>query len=272
MKKTLAIILAVISIPWYSAFAAGNTEVETQLREKPLRVLGEKRLFLSSYYEYSRIHQGTKKGLWRLSTTTAGYSFDNGLIPYLEVDAWDRFHNKDQMINLGAYLKFPDSSYLHSEIGFGNDITYLPRFRFVQEYEHRLAKDLFWQFGYKYLDYYNNDVHIIYPGLVYYFGDNYLSMSFNNSFTQNRGPAYWGTLKGNFVVNDRTTLWLGTAIGERLYDITPLRASKEYGYILFSGIDFKVYKDIAVRFGYSYSRERPDFTKRSIDCGLSIKF
>lgn len=272
MKKRVTIILALILIHCAWASAAEKAEVERGLKEKPLSILAKKELFLSSYYEYGWVKLKPRKGQWRLFTNTIGYSFENGLVPYLEVDSWDRFHDKDQMISLGAYLKFEDSSYLRSEIGFGDDITYLPTFRTVQEYEHRMAKNLFWQFGYKHLNYSDNDVDIVYPGLIYYFDDHYLSAFYNASFTQSRGTAHWGTVKGNFTLSERVSLWLGTAVGERLYDIELLKASKEYGYIIFSGADFKIYKGLAFRLGFSYSREKPSFIKRSIDYGMSLKF
>jgi YaiO family outer membrane protein len=249
-----------------------RAEAELQLKDKPLQYLKDGQLFLSSYYEYSWIKQGARKGQWRLFTNTVGYSFDNGITPYLEVNSWDRFHDKDQLINFGGYFKFPDSSYIHSEFGFGNDISYLPVFRALQEYERRLVKNISWQAGHIYLNYPVNDVNIVYPGLVYYFGNNYVSAFYNASFIQTRGTAHWASFKGNFSLSERLNLWLGTAVGERLYDIDLLKASEQYGYIFFSGVDLKVCHDLRLRLGFSYSKERPDFIKRSIDYGFSVKF
>jgi opacity protein-like surface antigen len=107
--------------------------------------------------------------------------------------------------------------------------------------------------------------------LIYYFGNNYIAAYYNLSHTQNRGKAQWGTLKGNFAVNDRLSFWIGQAIGERLYDIWILPASKQYGYIYFCGVDLRVTKSLNLQLGYSYSRERPDFLKRSLEFGLSFK-
>ncbi len=272
MRKIIGLMLVTVIIFCSYALAAENTEAETQFRKKALPELETKGWLLSSYYEYSSIKLAGRKGQWRLLTDTLAYTFNNGLIPYLEIDSWDRFHNKDELINAGAYLKFKDNSYLHSEIGFGDDITYVPRFRSVQEYQRRLVKNLFWQFGYKYLNYSDNDVNIVYPGLYYYFKDHYLSMFYNVSFTESRGTAHWGVLKGNFALNKRLNAWIGTAVGERLYDIELLNASKQYGYIIFSGFDLTLYKELKLRLGFSYSKEKPDFIKRSVDYGLSIKF
>lgn len=270
MKKTMAATLVIALIFWCRVMAAERAE--TELKRKPLPGLEEKRLLIISYYDLGWVNLAGRKDYWRLLTDTVMYSFDNGLIPYVEIDSWDRFHDKDQVINAGAYLKFKNYSFLHSEISFGNDITYVPRFRALQEYEHRLIKNISWQFGYRYLNYLDDDVYIVYPGLIYYFNDHFLALAYNASLTESRGTAQWGTLRGNFALNNRLNLWLGTAIGERLYDIEPLAASKQYGYIIFSGIDFKIYKELKMRLGFSYSKENPHFIKRNLDCGLSLKF
>lgn len=272
MKKTCVLAAAFCLLFCYQAHALEGTEAESRLKGKPLTTLAEKQFLFSSYYEMSWIKLAGRKDYWRLFTNTLAYSFDNGLVPYLEIDAWDRLHDHDQLVSLGSYLKFKDSSFLHSEISFGNDITYVPRFRATQEYQRRFIQDIFWQFGYRYLNHPEDDVNIVYPGLVYYFKDHYLSLFYNASFTESRGTAQWGTIRGNFAVNDRLNLWLGTAAGERLYDIELLKASKQYGYILFLGTDFKLYKELKMRLGFSYSKENPDFIKRSLDYGLSFKF
>ena len=271
-KRLLALVAAIIVSIHTLALAQDRPEIAAKLREEPARYIEDNHLFFSSFYEYSAVKQGGRKGQWRLFTNTVGYSFANGFVPYLEVDSWDRFHNSDQLFNLGAYLKFKDFSYFHSEIGFGNDITYLPRFRFLQEYEHKLSGGLSWQAGFKYLHYPVNDVYLAYPGLIYYFGDSYLSAFYNAGFTESRGAASSALFKGNLALNKFIDFWFGGAVGERLYDIDLLKSSKQYGYIMFAGIDFKVYKDLRLRLGYSYGMEKPAFIARSIDYGLSIKF
>jgi len=273
INRLLALTLGTILSSYCLAFAAQErAEVQTKLREEPVRYIENNQLFFSSYYEYSAVKQDGRKGQWRLFTNTFGYSFANGFTPYFEADSWERFHNSGQLFNLGAYLKFKDFSYLHSEIGFGNDITYLPRFRFLQEYEHKLSGNLSWQAGFKYLHYPANDVYIGYPGLIYYFGDNYLSAFYNLSFTESRGAAQSALFKGNIALNKYIDVWFGAALGQRLYDIDLLKASQQYGYIIYSGVDFKVYKDLRLRLGFSYGREKPAFIVRSIDYGISVKF
>ncbi|HTY45769.1 MAG TPA: YaiO family outer membrane beta-barrel protein [Patescibacteria group bacterium] len=273
INRLLALILSALLSGHVMAFAGQEkAEVGAKLREEPVRYIENNRLFFSSYYEYSAVKQDGRKGQWRLFTNTAGYSFANGFTPYFEADSWERFHNSDQLFNTGAYLTFKDSSYLHSEIGFGNDITYLPKFRFLQEYEHRLAGSVSWQAGFKYLHYPSNDVYTGYPGLIYYFGDNYLGAFYDASFTESRGAAHAALFKGNIALNKYMNLWFGGAAGERLYDIDLLKASRQYGYIVYSGADFKVYKELRLRLGFSYGTERPAFVSRSIDYGLSVKF
>ncbi len=272
IKRLFALIPAAILSVHTLSFAQERPEIDAKLREEPVRYLENNQFFLSSYYEYSAVKQNGRKGQWRLFANTIGYAFANGFTPYLEVDSWDRFHNQDQLFNLGAYLKFKNFSYLHSEIGFGNDITYLPRFRFLQEYEHKLAGNLSWQAGYKYLNYSANDVHTAYPGLIYYFGDSYLGAFYNLSFTESRGAAQSALFKGNLALNRWVDLWFGAAVGQRLYDINVLKAADQNGYIIYTGFDFKINTSLRLRLGFTYGKEEPAFISRSIDYGLTLKF
>jgi len=272
INRLFALVPAVILSIYALALAQERPEVSAKLREEPVRYIENNQLFFSSYYEYSGVKQNTRKGQWRLFTNTVGYSFASGFTPYLEVDSWERFHDSDQLFNLGVYLKFKDFSYFHSEVGLGNDITYLPKFRFLQEYERKFTANLSWQAGFKYLHYSANDVYMAYPGLIYYFGDNYLSAFYNAAVTESRGAASSALFKGSIALNKFVDFWFGGALGQRLYDIDLLKSSKQYGYIIFSGIDFKVYKDIRLRLGYSYGMEKPAFISRSIDYGIAIKF
>lgn len=270
-KRLLALILFFVSVP-AAVLAQERPEVEAKLRQEPARYIQDGELFFSSFYEYSGVKQAGRKGQWRLFANTVGYAFANGFTPYLEVDSWDRFHNQDQLFNFGAYLKFRDFSSWHSEIGFGNDINYLPRFRLLEEYEHKLAGNLSWQAGFKYLHYPANHVYTVYPGLIYYFGDSYLSAFYNLSFTEGRGTAQSGLFKGSIALNKMLDFWFGGAVGQRLYDIDLLKASKQYGYFIFIGLDFKVTKNVKFRLGYSYGMEKPAFISRSVDYGVTIKF
>lgn len=274
MKKYLGIAIFVLLITNSCALAAEKAIVEERIKKQEVSFLEGKKgkIDFSSYYEYSWIKQGVRKGQWRLFTNRLNYSVNNQTMPYLEVNSHDRFHDKDYIINTGAYFKFNDKSYLHPEIGFGGDISYVYRFQTMLEYSRRLINNYFWQFGYRYLNYSDNDVFTIYPGLVYYFDNNYLTAFYNLSSTQSRGRAQSGMVKGNFSINKSLNFWLGVAAGERLYDVEVLDANEQNGYIAFAGLDFKIYKGLKARLGYSYSKERPSFIKRSLDYGLSIRF
>ena len=271
MKRYLSFFAALWFMVSY-AFASETTVAEEQAKRPRLIPQEAGKLSLSSYYDYGWVHLDSKTGKWGVSTTTLSYTMNDHLTPYLEISALDRFHQIDYTYNTGTYIKFKDLSSLRAEIGFGSDITYVYRFQTRLEYAHRLSGSLFWQTGYRYLNYADNDVFIGYPGLIYYFGDNYVTAFYNVSHTESRGNAQWGTVKGNFALNDRVSLWLGQAIGQRLYDIELLPASKQYGYIIFCGVDFKLTRALDLQLGYSYSMEKPDFIKRSLEFGLSSKF
>ena len=97
-----------------------------------------------------------------------------------------------------------------------------------------------------------------------------MSANFGMNFIENREEAYFGTVKGNFVITDRVQFWSGVAFGQRLYDIFGVKG--ENGYILFGGLTFNVYKDINVKVGGSYGQEDPKFIKRGLMFDASVKF
>jgi len=276
MKRYPILVALLCSAACSSVLAVENTIAEKQLREPIPRFVvkeGQKeKLFLSSYEEYSWIKQGLRRGKWKLFTGNFAYALNDTFLPYADVNAWERLGIYDQTIDGGAYIKFKDNSYLRTEVGFGTKLKYLYRYQTTFEYERRLVKGFFSNLGFRFLDYPDDNVYIFSPGLRYYFGDHYLSGFYNISSTEGRGIAQWGTLRGNFTVNNRLNLYCGTAIGQRLYDIFELDASKQYGYIIFSGFDFNVYKNLRIRLGYSYSMEKPSFIKRSLDFGGSVRF
>jgi hypothetical protein len=260
-----------------SAYAVEQAETERLLRRitPPLAIAEKKEKvkdewYVDGFYEPSDILQGSSTGHWNEITTLFGYIHKN-LRGYFSVSQLERFDNKDYTYNFGAYYSFKDC-YFHEEIGFGWDVNYIYKFQNIVEYGHRLVKDVFWQIGYNYRGYGAGDTHVVYPGLIYYFGDNYMSADYGISMIEGRGSGSFGTVKGSFAITNFLNLYGGAAFGQWLYDIYGLKASNEAGYILFTGINMKVYKGINARFGYSYGTENPKFIKRSLDFGLSVKF
>jgi YaiO family outer membrane protein len=278
MKKCISFIF--IAILWWPAliYAAGEAQTEQLLRapiprpevvpEEKAKEKGE--FFWDSYYEGSKVIQGSRPGRWREITNRIGYKYRN-IQAYGTISQWNRFSVNNYTANFGAYINFPNS-YAHIEGGWGWDITYMYKLQSIIEYGHRLHKNLFWQVGYNYRDYSENDTHMVYPGLIYYFGDNYISVDYGLSLTESRGTAQFGTVKGNFALTKRLALSLGAAVGERLYDIFELPSRDQPGYIVFGGLNFNVCPWAIVRVGYSYGTEKPDFIKRSINTSLSLKF
>lgn len=228
-------------------------------------------MLVDSFFEYSNISQGATKGHWWESTNRFGYTHKN-IQGYLSLSQFNRLGNNDYVVNAGSYLNF-DNAYAHIEAGFGGDVDFIYKFQSILEYGHRLYKDVYWQLGYSYRNYQNSgDTSLVYPGLIYYFGDNYLSANYGVSMIEGRGAGNFGTVRGNFTITKFLQFWSGAAFGQWLYDIYGFPASKENGYILFAGTTFNIYKDIDFRVGYSYGAEKPNFIKRSVDFDLTVKF
>jgi len=200
----------------------------------------------------------------------ARYCREIGQASYGYISQFSRLGVLDYTANFGSYINIDKNQYVHMEIGYGWDVDYIYKLQTIAEYAHRLYKDLFWQVGYNYRAYSEGDTHILYPGFIYYFGDNWMSATFGTDWIEGRDTAYFGTVKGNFIITDRLQLWSGVAFGQRLYDIFGVK--QEDGYILFGGVTVNVYKGINVRVGGSYSQEDPKFIKRSLIFDASVKF
>ncbi len=229
------------------------------------------KIYIENYYEPSQVLQGNQTGQWWENTTAFGYSHRN-ITGYGFISQLSRLGVLDNTANIGAYINIDKDQYAHMEAGFGwEDVNYIYKIQTITEYAHRLYKDLFWQAGFNYRGYHEEgDSYILYPGLVYYVGDSWMSATFGTNWIEKRQTAYFGTVKGNFVITDRLQLWLGTAFGQRLYDIFGING--ENGLILFGGITLNVYKGINVKVGGSYGQEEPKFIKRSLMFDASVKF
>jgi len=256
--------------------AAEQVDTEHLIRRMtpPLAIVKETpakdEMYFDAYYEPSDILQGSRTGHW--SEMTATYGYKHGKVQgYGSVSQYNRFDNKDYTANIGAYFNLPDS-YVHCEMGAGWYTDYMYNLLALGEYGHRLYKDVFWQIGYNFRSYESGNTHMAYPGLIYYFGDSYMSANYGATWIEGRGTGSFGNFRGDFAITDFLHLWTGVAIGQWLYDIYGLAPSKEFGYILSAGINLRVYKGINARVGYSYSTEEPKFIKRSLIFGLSAKF
>jgi len=228
-------------------------------------------MYFDAYYEPSDVLQGSRTGHWSELTGTYGYSHQN-IKGYTAISQYNRFDNKDYAAVAGAYFNMPDS-YVHGEFGAGWYTDYIYRWQVIAEYGHKLIKDVYAQIGFNYRAYgETGDTYIAYPGLIYYFGDSYISANYGAIWIESRGVGSFGSFKGDFAITDFLHLWSGASVGQWLYDIYGLAPSKEFGYILSVGLNLRVYKGINARAGYSYSTEDPKFIKRSLSFGLSAKF
>ena len=259
-----------------NVFADQQSNVETLVRtitppQVVLQPVIVDHAYIDSYYEPSTVIEGNRTGRWFELTNTYGYTHQN-ITGYYSVSEYGRLGVDDYTANFGSYLNFKDS-YVHIETGFGVDVHFVSNYQMTAEYGHLLFKSIYGQIGYNYKDYHTSgDVHNIYPGLIYYFGDHYISANWGISCIESRDTSYYGIVKGNFKITDLVRLYGGEAFGERLYDIYGLPSHSETGYIVFTGVGINVYKGLTATVGCSYGTEKPKFVKRSLNFGLTAKF
>ncbi|MBN2453800.1 MAG: YaiO family outer membrane beta-barrel protein [Candidatus Omnitrophica bacterium] len=276
----IALSISVVLIT-ANARAVDQADTESLLRRitPPVAVMEEAagkkeeprdQFYADCFYEPSNIMQGNRTGHWNEVDTTLAYIHRN-IRGYMMVNQYERFDNKDYTANIGSYINMKHS-YVHLEGGFGWDIDYMYKFQSIVEYGHKLYKTLFWQVGYTYRGYGTDDTHRVYPSLIYYFGDSYMSASYGAGFMEGHDTANFGIVNGDFTVTDFLRWNGGVAFGQRLYDIYAFDASAEMGFILFAGISWKLYKEIYLKAGYSYGEEAPKFMKRSLYFAVSVKY
>lgn len=227
--------------------------------------------YVTPSYEYSSVHLGQNQRDWHVADVQLAHPFKSAT-PYVDAAYFERNHQGDYALTAGSYFKL-GTDILQVEVGTGLSADFIYQFQSTVEYQYRLADNLYGKVRARYLRYPSaGEVWIGSPvGLVYYFGDHYLTADYDLSSTADRGTAQWGSLKANFTLNPRWGFYTGAAAGERLFDVSELPASLENGYILFAGVRCRVLRDAQITVGGSYSEEQPNFIKRSIDASLSIK-
>lgn len=260
------------------ARASEHAETERFLRRKvapPVATLDEiikkkDEWYVEQYYEPSTIRSGSITGRWSEFIEKFGY-IHNNIHAYMWFTQIEKAQNDDYLFNVGAYYNFKNS-YVHHEIGFGGNDDFVYRFQNLVTLGVRMYKDLFWQAGYVYRDCTVRDTHIVYPGLVYRFGDNLINVTYAASYIEGRSTANQGLVRGDFAITEFMKLSGGVAFGERLFDAAGLDARQEQGYLIFGSVDTAFYKHLHVKIGYSYGREDPKFIKHSMNFALTLRF
>ena len=276
MKRIVAIIvlLSLAAFPEICLADSGAGETAkllTSLRPPP-KPVKEDKTYIDATYDMSDVLIGTTRGHWIEFINTYGYLHDK-FFTYFYTDQYSRLSNKDYTANLGTYVTIDENQNMHIEGGVGWYVDYIYKMQLITEYSHRLYKGLFWRLGWNYRDNKTGTTNVIYPGLICYFGNHYISADWGTNIIECRGIGYTGSFKGDFEITNFMHLWGGVALGERLYDTFGLpKPSSEYGYILFSGMTFIIYKDISAKVGASYSYENPKFIRRGMNFSLSVKF
>lgn len=275
-RKKIALTVFLIIAPVFSC-AAEQASIDRLVQRitPPLVVMEEKpaekdHWYLDAFYEPSDILQGTRTGHWNELIQTFGYTHKN-ITGYASFSELERFDVKDHTANVGAYLNFTDQ-YAHIEMGYGWDRHFIYQWQAIAEYGHKIYKNLFAQISTTYRAYRGDDTYLVAPGLIYYFGDSYISANYGASYMEAHDTANIGVFKGDFAITEFLRWNCGMAVGGRLYDINGFDAAAEFGYILFTGVNIKLYKGINLRFGYSYGTEEPKFIKRSVNFAASVKF
>ncbi|MFH1868471.1 MAG: YaiO family outer membrane beta-barrel protein [Candidatus Omnitrophota bacterium] len=250
-----------------------NIATQEEIRPKqPQEALEDKTIIASSSYEYSWVEFANTDRKWTTLRGRVAYPQKGLELPYLEVRRYSRSSEEDYAYDLGGYYKFGEVL-AHAEASVGSDVDYIYDFALLGEIEHPVYKTVFLNEKYKFLSYAAGDVHILSPGVIYYFDNHYVYASYNAGITENRGTGHWGIGKLNFKATKNLDFWVGTAIGQRLYDIKEdPDADNQQGYIIFSGVRLNAAKNAHFYINLLYGEEDPDFTQRAIEGGLAIGF
>lgn len=224
-----------------------------------------------SSYEYGDVRIGTRDTQWTLYTGRLT-RLDGPSSYYLETEWYERSRVDDQKVSIGADRILEDGS-AGVKAGLANDADFISRFNLMGEVEKRLAGTAYWRFSGQFLDYKVGQVGLLSPGLSYYFGDHSIGASYNVSFTEGRGSAQWGSIRGRAALSPTVSVFGGAAVGRRLFDIDALSASQQEGYIVYAGVDLRLADELRLSFVYDHGREEtPDFIKHGYTVFLSARF
>src|SRR3989338_1118649 len=271
MKRFLFFIL--ISFFFFSHLSfAGQLNPEKKLKEwGPFISRQQGNVYAESEYEYGWVSIGPRKTNWKWLSNTVLYPV-RGQLPYIQINYHQRDPVDDYTLDFGSYLNLKNST-LQIENGFGMNIDYIYKYHLTLNYEHPLYKHLRGNQGLRYLHYTAGDTYLMSPGFIYYFGNHDITASYNIVETEARRVAHSGTVRLRYsLVSDRLHVSCGAGLGQRLYDIYPLNPSKQSGFLLFAGLDMRVFQNLRGNVGYAYGEENPNFIKRSINAGFSFKF
>jgi YaiO family outer membrane protein len=284
--KIIAGALVLATIGSVFCAVAEITQVEQRVAEQG-PVLFEKlpteekpeykeKIYIHSFYEYNFVKQrGKGHGEWQVLTSRIAYLNNGVQQPYVDVNYYKRFADEELTLEAGSYFKFQDG-YIHPYGGFGRMDNEGPPFMYNWkgglEVEHKLFDTVYLNVEGTYLNKLPDDVYVLTPGLVYYFGDHYISADYGLTLIVTRGWGQFGTVRGNFVITKHITFFGGGAVGEWLYDIFGLPPQKEKGYLFFTGLNVNVTDNIMLRVSVSWAHEDPQFEKTGINSGLAIKF
>ncbi len=225
--------------------------------------------FGNYFYDLGRVVQGSRRGHWSEMTGEAGYRHGH-FTGYGSFTHHRRLGDDNYTTNAGIYFKLKNF-YFHEEFGKGWNVSYIYKIQNLFEVSHPLYKNLHWQMGYIYRQYKKYGTHIVRPGLIYYFGDHYISADYGITAMERRGTGQHVSVKANIALIKNLRLSGGFSAGEWLYDIYGYSARKETGYIGFVMLDYRVLERLNLRAGYSYGTEKPKFIKRSIMLSASVK-
>ncbi|MBU3759939.1 MAG: hypothetical protein FGM27_08450 [Candidatus Omnitrophica bacterium] len=273
MKKLLipAAVLTFLTLSVSLTFAE-KTEIEKQLRtSRPYIDSQDGRVYADASAEYSPVRIAGRDLHWEEYSTRLMKRVGRHL-PYTEFRLYERDRRRDESITAGSYFIF-DNRNIQPEIGFGIDTDYMYRFQTGIRYEERIKGSLYAKLGETYFHYESGDVLSNSLGMIYYRGNHSLSADYLLSITESRRDAHSAIVRGNFALPFNFDLRLGIAAGERLFDVDKLDASKQGGWLFFTGIDYRLTDRIKIGFDYSYGEEnQPKFLKQGFNGHVSVRF
>lgn len=246
-------------------------EIEN-LRKRERQEAIEKDFFFSSSYDYGDVKISGREEKWTVARVRVAYLRDGMQRPYFEASRYSRRSEEDYTYDIGGYFKI-DRAVLNLEMGAGQNVDYVYRFKLLGELTHPFRGNLYFKEKYKFLRNKNNNIHILSPGMIYYFGNHYILAYYNLSLTEDKGSGHWVNSKLNFNFFEKLDVWIGGALGERLYDVLEdAKAKEQEGFIVFSGVKLKIVEDTSIYVNFLFGEEDPKFIHRSIEGGLIIRF
>jgi YaiO family outer membrane protein len=227
--------------------------------------------FIDASGDFSPVTIGSAETTWHVARAVGGIQQDGVYGVNGSVERQQRGALHDVAVQVGAFRRGRGWTVWGSAA-----VTHQPDFLYRHSFEGELSRDLFAGLvvhgGYRSLTFNSADVHVIQPGVSWYFprGDvEARGFAVRNTTTGSHSSAV--LLRASIDVSQRVRISGGGASGTRIFDVSAL-ARNQPGWVAFGSLRVALAPRWFVTVGAGGAHEDPFFSQRTVTVGLRRTF